>query len=157
MSASKSIQFVGLSFGCAKNPLLKGNSLKVLTAIISFLPNPYPSVPTICKTTGLCRKTVFKHLRLLESLNIIKRLKRMGTSNLYYISKTVLPSASLYRKMRDQIGQKLAAWNTRKSMKGQKVPLPPGANSAPQTKTSESREFLDWKKLIGETLRPLPC
>lgn len=91
---SLSDQFVsipkGMWDGMSHKDGLTGNCLLIYAAIMQNFPRMYPSVKTICARTGLHRQTVFKYLKRLEEMKVIKRFRRLGTSNLYQLSPHLL-------------------------------------------------------------------
>lgn len=114
-------QFVALDMTLIKSASLKGNELSVLTTIVSFLPAPFPSIPTIMKRSGLSRNTVLKYLKTLTEKRIIKRLKRIGSSNFYEINPALV-CRKVYDKMKSAIKKYVDDFNAK--FKGGVVPKP---------------------------------
>ncbi len=83
-------QFVAIDFAVATNKELTGNQKSILMVIQAHLPNPILSIKRIMEQTGLCRNTVFAHLKIMEKKRVLKRVQRKGTSNFYRINPRIL-------------------------------------------------------------------
>ena len=72
----------------------------------------FPSVRTLQSKCGLSRRSIFRHLRMLEREGFLRRERRDGParSNLYHLSVAVLPKKKA-RSQASEIGPKPAPFN----------------------------------------------
>lgn len=147
-------QFVAVDPEFATSNFYTPSEKSVGLALRSHLPRVFPSVWKLQQETGLCRNTIFKCLKSLEAKGYLKRIKRLGTSNLYYFNpKTLLPK--VYRKMRKMIDKELTAWRTYLDRKKAKPEIPKSGtgvvpNTGTQTRSSET--ILEKDENFGEEL-----
>lgn len=102
-------QFVWFDMKLLKRKDMKPPEKAIVLALMENMPSIYPTLRTLCERTGLCRNTILKYLKILESKGILKRLKRLGSSNIYMFSKMYLKS-SVYEKMKTAAHKMATYW-----------------------------------------------
>jgi len=113
-------QYIQLDVNLIKAKELKPSSVKILTVIMSYMPQAFPSISVICDHSGLCRETVFKHLKLLEERNVLLRHRRVGTSNFYELNRVLL-SDKMRKRVRTAYEKFVIAFNKAFRQGGSKV------------------------------------
>lgn len=102
-------QFVALNQQFYLNDNFTGNQKSILGAIAASMPLCFISIKEIMRRTGLCRNTVFKHLKILETNKAIKRTKRFGTSSVFEINPVLLIT-KVAKKMKEVVKTFLDNW-----------------------------------------------
>lgn len=138
-----SAQFVRFDFALLKGCDLKPTEHSILLAIQSYMPAPYPSIRKLQEICHISRNTVLKYLKSLENKNILLRVKRNGTSNLYMISKRFLTGA-VTAKMRSAIKAMNEFWQAKlESNKRKKTSTKICTPPVPKFGTQSRREYPD--------------
>lgn len=134
-----------------RNGLLReagGSSFLVYGVLLTYANSQgycYPSTETIARDSGLSEKTIRKALNTLESLKMIRRNIRQGTSSAYYI----LPiSPNLGAVKKDANPRKKVPPKKKPEEKGNRIggkasKLPLGAAKTSSNQTEKSHSFPD--------------
>ena len=97
---------------------ITNGELAVLIGLLMFMwstKNPFPAVSTLASHTGMASKTIRKHIRSLESKDLIRRKYRKSQTNeydfgplksrLHSIAKLVTPSTQKRVPLRPQMSR----------------------------------------------------